>query len=98
MQSGLNDPRVAELRKTLGVSRATLQRWRHWWLKDFVKTCYWKDARARFMPSVCESAIPASLCERFGTDQDLGLLRLLKFIAPITTTSKGIGFLYLGDV
>jgi hypothetical protein len=97
MQSGLSDPRVAELRKTLSVSRATLQRWRHWWLKDFVKTRFWKEARAGFMPTVCESALPASLCEKFGAHQGQGLLRLLKFIGPITTDSKGIGFLYFGD-
>jgi hypothetical protein len=89
MQNGLSEPRVAELRKSLSVSRATLKRWRSWWLKEFVHTCFWKAARARFMPVVCESVLPASLCERFGVDQDVGLLNLMRFIGPLTTDSQG---------
>ena len=98
MQSGLSDPRVALLSKTLGVSRATLKRWRHWWLSEFVQTRFWKAERSRFMPVVCESALPAALCERFGVNQESGLLNLLKFLGPITTVSRTNIFNVLGDI
>jgi len=68
MNHGLSQTRVAQLRKTLTVSRATLNRWRRWWRTHFVQTPFWKTARARFMPLVCELNLPGSLCERFGED------------------------------
>jgi hypothetical protein len=95
MNNGLSPQRLAEVRKTLAVSRATLNRWRKWWLNQFIQTRFWKAARARFMPIISESALPASLCERFGADQLSGILNLLKFLGPITTVSQGndLGFM-----
>jgi hypothetical protein len=91
MENGLSQQRVAQLRKTMTVSRATLNRWRKWWLKQFTQTRFWKAARARFMPILSESALPGSLCERFGAEELPGMLRLLKFLGPITTVSQGNG-------
>jgi hypothetical protein len=54
------------LRKSLGIDRRTLERWRQWWLETFVQSSFWKAARARFMPSVCEQTLPGSLAEAFG--------------------------------
>src|SRR6266542_2333745 len=48
MNHGLTQRRVAQLRETLAVSRATLIRWRRWWRNQFVQTPFWKAARARF--------------------------------------------------
>ena len=95
MNHGPSQKRVAQIRKTLAVSRATLNRWRKWWLSHFVQSAFWKAARARFMPIISESAMPASLCERFGTDHLPGMLSLLKFLGPITTVSQGnnLGFM-----
>jgi len=99
MNHGLSQNPVAQVRKTLAVSRATLNRWRKWWLSRFVQTSFWKAARARFMPIVCESAMPASLCERFGAAEHLpGMLSLLKFLGPITTVSQGNHFGFMMGV
>jgi hypothetical protein len=95
LNNGLSPKRVAEVRKTVAVSRATLNRWRKRWLNQFIQTRFWKAARARFMPTISESAIPACLCERFGADQLPSMLNLLRFLGPITTVSQGnnLGFM-----
>ena len=56
-------------------------------LGQFVQSAFWKAARARFMPSVCELTLPLSLCAAFGVDRRDRLLDLLKFLSPITTGS-----------
>jgi len=50
-----------------------------------VQSPFWKGARARFMPLLCEKALPRSLCEAFGIQRRDRLLDLLKFLRPITT-------------
>ncbi len=87
IQQGLKPERVRVLRESLGVDRRTLERWREWWLDTFVQSAFWKMARARFMPLICEKTLPLSLCEAFGVDRRDRLLKLLRFLAPITTTS-----------
>lgn len=87
MRHGLNPGAVGILCEKLGVARRTLDHWRHWWLETFVRGCFWKTARARFMPSICESTLPFSLCEVFDIEQRDRFTELLKFLAPITTTS-----------
>ena len=47
------------------------------------------DARARFSPALNESALPYSLWEVFGAERRDRLLDLLRFLAPVTTTSAG---------
>ena len=89
MIHGLNAERVRRIRKLLPtdqqIDRRTLERWRQWWLDTFVRCSFWKEARARFMPLVCEQTLPNSLCARFEIERRDRLLALLKFLAPITT-------------
>jgi len=89
MVHGLNADRVRRIQDLLQtdrqISRRTLERWRQWWLDTFVRSSFWKEARARFMPSLCEKTLPNSLCAGFQIEQRNGLLVLLKFLAPITT-------------
>lgn len=85
MTHGLKPNRVAELRKTLGIDRRTLERWRQWWLGLFIESSFWREARARFMPPLCQKTLPLSLCLSFEVEQRDRLLDLLKFLAPITT-------------
>lgn len=87
MRHGLAPERVQVLRESLGIDRRTLERWRQWWLKTFVQSSFWKAARARFMPLICERTLPWSLAEVFGIDRRDRLLDLLKFLSPITTGS-----------
>ena len=89
MVHGLNAERVRRIRKLLNtddrIDRRTLERWRQWWLETFVRSSFWKEARARFMPALCEKTLPNSLCARFQIGCPDRLLALLKFLAPITT-------------
>ena len=87
MRHGLKAERVRALRESLGIDRRTLERWRTWWLKEFVQSPFWKVARARFMPLIGEGTLPWSLSQAFGMDCRDRLLDLLKFLSPITTAS-----------
>jgi hypothetical protein len=87
IQQGLKPERVRVLRAGLSIDRRTLERWREWWLETFVKSSFWKAARARFMPMICETTLPQSLAEAFGIDRHDRLLDLLKFLSPLTTPS-----------
>lgn len=85
LRHGLTPERMQVLRESLGIDRRTVERWRQWWLESFVQSSFWKEARARFMPPVCEEFLPWSLCEVFDIQRRDRLLDLLKFLSPITT-------------
>lgn len=85
MQHGIKPARVEVLRERLGIDPQTLKRWRTWWLTTFVESKFWKEARARFMPLLCQKTLPRSLCEVFQIDRLDRLLQLLQFLRPITT-------------
>jgi hypothetical protein len=85
MIHGLKPERVQRLREVLGIDCRTLQRWRQWWLGIFVESSFWRAARARFMPLLCQKTMPLSLCVSFEVERRDRLLDLLKFLAPITT-------------
>lgn len=85
LRHGLTPERMRVLRESLGIDRRTVERWRQWWLEGFVQSSFWKEARARFMPSVCEKSLPWSLGEVFDIERRDRLLELLKFLSPITT-------------
>jgi len=87
MRHGLKPKRVQALRESLGIDCRTLERWREWWLEFFVQSCFWKAARARFAPRICEKTLPWSLCQAFEIDRRDKLLQLLRFLAPLTTSS-----------
>lgn len=84
---GISPERMRVLREALGIDRRTLERWRAWWLETFVRSSFWKAARARFMPLICEQTLPLSLGRAFGLDGPGQLIALLKFLSPITTGS-----------
>ena len=85
MTHGLKPQRVERLREALGIDRRTLARWRQWWLGLFVNSSFWREARARFMPPLCQKTMPLSLCVRWEVERRDRLLDLLQFLAPITT-------------
>jgi len=87
LRHGPTPMRVARLRDHLGVSRDTLARWHRWWRDAFVRTSFWKAARACFAPSVDEAALPGSLLARFSGDGDTPVRLVLRFLTPLTTTS-----------
>lgn len=87
MRHGLKPGRVEILRESLGIDRRTLERWRTWWLEAVVQSPFWKMARARFMPQLCPKSLPLALCEVFGIKPRDRLLKLCKFLSPLTTSS-----------
>jgi hypothetical protein len=86
MSHGLSPDRVCRLREGFGVSRRTLQRWRTWWLESFVKSRFWKEARARFAPALDEQLLPRSLCAAFELadgEFQLQSVRIMTFLRPL---------------
>lgn len=84
MRHGLSSRRVGELRKLIGVSRRTLERWRRWWLDMFRTTPFWKGERGRFATPVEASRLPASLLERFEGGAKEQLIAALRFLSPLS--------------
>jgi hypothetical protein len=58
MHSGVTTRHLEQLRGTLGVSRRTLQRWRHWWRTVFVITPFWRFAQGLLMPPRIAGSCP----------------------------------------
>jgi len=89
LRDGLSARRVRALRVQLGVDVRTLRRWRSWWQESFVKSAFWRAARARFAPPLAEAALPGALLERF--DAEAGpagsLVQTLRFLAPVSLGS-----------
>jgi len=84
MMHGLNKSRVEALRQELGIAVRTLKRWREWWLGEFVKSSFWKGVRGLFTPVLKEAEMPLSLVNGFDAKSREGLVKLLRFISPIT--------------
>lgn len=85
--------RIAKLRELVGVSVRTVNRWRLWWQETFVQTPFWKGARGFLRVPVDESSLPLSLLESFPVDKaESKLLRLLRFICPLSTSPPRQGF------
>ena len=90
LRCGVTPTRLRYLEECLGVKRRTVARWRKWWCEQFIATPFWRAAAAGLMPPVAHAELPATLLERFaGTAVDR-LVSLLRFIAPITTTSATV--------
>jgi hypothetical protein len=92
MVHGLKPERVQRIREVLEIDRRTLERWREWWDTKFVESSFWKSARARFMPLLCEKTLPWSLGLRFEIERPERLLEMLKFLAPLTRPAAGKSF------
>lgn len=93
LTTGLSLRRAGVLTTQLHVPLRTLQRWRRWWLVDFVETRFWRGQQALFMPPVAACRLPESLRSRFqSTDQSAAWCDLLRFLAPLTSrTANTLG-------
>lgn len=79
---GAGSPRRVE-----NVPARTVRRWLDWWTIIFALSAFWQEAKGFFATPVDEGALPGSLLECFGGPKDTALTRLLRLIAPVTTTS-----------
>ena len=84
MMHGSKAHRVERLRQVLGIDEKTLERWRTWWLENFVQGEFWKGAKSRLMPPADEGRMPLSLVEVFEARGAEGMVKLLGFLAPIS--------------
>jgi hypothetical protein len=89
LRQGPTPWRVARLRDQLGVSGDTLRRWHRWWRGAFVRTAFWKAARARCVPTVEEGGLPRTVVECFTGDGLASVVAAMRFLRPLTTTSAG---------
>ena len=85
LRHGVKPARAELLREKLGIDRRTLERWRRWWLEDFVRSRFWRAARTRLVATFCQQTLPLSLCASFeiGRRRDR-LLDLLRFLSPLS--------------
>ena len=91
MRHGLSEKRVARLREGLGLDRRTLERWRQWWTETFAQGAFWRSARGRFRHPIASRRLPLALVEAFDAERREGLLKLMRFLSPLTTGScKGV--------
>lgn len=88
MRQGPSPRRVRELTELFGADVRTIARWRKFWCEHFPQTPFWKVARSRFVPGLAIADLPRALLEAFVHRQDSreDWERLLRFLAPITTT------------
>jgi len=91
MRHGLCAKRIAELRRLIGVSRRTLERWRRWWLEIFRTTPAWKEAQGRFASRLEASRLPDSLLERFTGELEDRLVAALKLLLPLSIAGPVAG-------
>lgn len=85
MTDSITEWTVRRLRELLGISRRTLKRWQDWWQHGVLQSAFWKGARSRFLPPVEEKkSFVGSLWQRFGADSPEGLVRLLRFLSPLS--------------
>lgn len=72
-----------------GAARRTLDRWSAWWTQQLPATTFWLGVRARFVPAIPVSTLPAGLLERFesvaGGHSGPALIATLKFLSPLTS-------------
>ena len=77
---------VQGLAKQLSVPVRTLNRWRAWWRRDFLRTAFWQSMRARFKAPAPSEGLPQSLLERFDAHSPVQQrVLLLRFISPLST-------------
>jgi hypothetical protein len=88
MRHGPTPRRVRALAADFGADRRTIARWQVFWRELFPNTPFWKVARARLAPDADLTALPRALLDAFlrGPDDSDGWGRLLRFLAPITTS------------
>jgi len=90
MRAGITGRRALQLSARLQVPLRTLERWRCWWLTDFVQTPFWRAACGQFMPPVPVARLPDGLLSRFiGDDLAIRLTLALRFLAPLSTLTEG---------
>jgi len=91
MMHGPSDRRLELLQRELPIDRRTLKRWLQWWTEIFVQCAIFKAQRGRFAQRMAQVRMPLELVEAFGAQHIEGLVKLMRFLSPITTRSCRLG-------
>lgn len=75
---------IGRLCDTLGIDVRTLKRWARWWQEVFACSAFWKGVRGRFVRPLGQGALAHDLVAVFAAHTCEGMVRLLKFLSPIT--------------
>jgi len=80
---------AAELEELFAVSERTVRRWRRWWRTQFSASAFWRQQKARLRPPVpTDDELPLGLVERFAHTAGERMAAVLRFLAPVTTTTS----------
>jgi hypothetical protein len=79
---------VGLLRRELGVSWQTLQRWCRWWL-ELTGTALWQRIRGTLPVSLDLAELPKSLLDYFHGDAAERMERLLRLLSPLSRGFPG---------
>jgi hypothetical protein len=74
-------------RRVANVPVRTVRRWLAWWETAFALTSFWQEAKGFVASPVDEAMLPTSLLARFQPPASHAVTRLLRLIAPVTTSS-----------
>ena len=83
-------PRAARVRRVqsmFGMDRRTIERWRRWWREALPSSPFWRGVRGRLSPRIDEDHLPRSLLRRFGSERGDALVKLLRFLQPISSAT-----------
>ncbi len=87
LRLGLNERRLAQLRKYFGITinESTWKRWRRWWRKTFTATRFWQQAKGSFiLTSEANRLLPRTLLKSFSGNLIDKLQALLRLLSPLT--------------
>ena len=90
LQLGLTKRRMDQIKQHFGinVSSSTWRRWRLWWQDTFPMSSFWKQEKGRVsLAPEQEQSIPYVLLAMFNNTLNESLVKLLKFLSPITSGS-----------
>jgi hypothetical protein len=77
---------ISQVKRHFGIliSLRTWKRWRHWWLKHFGSSSFWKQAKG-IVPSYCaEGPFPRSLLSAFSGGFNERWVVFLQFLSPLS--------------
>lgn len=89
MMNGPTAFRLSKLQAEIRCTRETLARWRRWWTEDFAESRFFKAKKALFARSISTETLPVGLLDSFRGSPRVKLIRMLKWLSPISTVSLG---------
>jgi hypothetical protein len=87
LRHGATPWRLAKLQAHLGMSAATVERWRHWWREQLPPSSFWARVRGKLPSALGLATLPASLLDSFTGSAAERMVALLRLLSPLSTQS-----------